>query len=122
MARSFRFNAPAADQQAASQDTWKAAGFINFYMPGGETGTTKLGAIPLRLANPDEKRLLEWLKADKPIEVPATDDTPAHTMRPIEYLLAAITVDFREVKADGNRFALPGMDTGKPAQQGKPPF
>lgn len=51
-------------QQAPTNDSWKAAGFINFYLPRADGKEAKLGAIPLKLSKPNEKKLLDWLDAD----------------------------------------------------------
>lgn len=112
MAKSFRFNSPSTSNDAqGSTEAWKAAGFINFYIPGGETGTTKLGAISLRAGNADEKQLFDWLKANQPFEVEIKDEATGavtkETMLPLEYILANLTMDFREVREGGGRFALP---------------
>lgn len=106
-----RLNFNTAPNNTQANDSWKAAGFINLYIPGGKNGTTKLGAIPLKLANADEKALFDWLKADKPFEVVMADDqgTPVErTVKPLEWLLANLSMDFREATNDGTRFALPG--------------
>lgn len=113
---SLRFNSSAPSNNAQSNDSWKAAGFINLYLPGGKNGTTKLGAIPLKLANADEKRMFDWLKANQPFEVEYTDEKgkpQKKNMLPLEWLAANLTMDFREASTDGTRFALPG---------GNPPF
>lgn len=43
---------------------WKAAGFVNFFLPSKDGGRRKLGAIPLRAANVNEKSLNDWLNED----------------------------------------------------------
>lgn len=114
---SLRFNTGSAPSNNAQRDdSWKAAGYINLYVPGAE-GKTKLGAVALKASNADEKRLFDWLKADQPFEVDTTDDKgkPAkRTMKPLEWLLANLSMDFREAKQDGSRFALPGSNANKP--------
>lgn len=47
-----------------SNDTWKAQGFLNFYLPSKTGGRKKLGAIPLRESKGNEKALLAWLNED----------------------------------------------------------
>lgn len=48
-----------------SNDTsWKAQGFLNFYLPDKKGGRRKLGAIPLKEAKANEKDLLVWLNED----------------------------------------------------------
>ena len=112
MAQSFRFNnATSPSTNTGNSEAWKAAGFVNFYLPGGESGTTKFGAIGLRLANADEKQMFEWLKANKPFDVETIDEDTGEkttrTMLPLEYILENLTIDFREVREGGGRFALP---------------
>ena len=49
---------------AQSNDSWKAQGFINLYLPAAEGKKRKLGAIPLKAARSSEKALMEWLESD----------------------------------------------------------
>ena len=42
----------------------KAIGFINIYVPRKDGTRKKLGAIPLRPSNKEDKQLSEWLEAD----------------------------------------------------------
>lgn len=49
---------------SSSNESWKAAGFINFYLPGVSGKDKKLGAISLRDTKPAEKELNAWLAAD----------------------------------------------------------
>lgn len=51
-------------QQSPTNDSWKAQGFINLYLPSKDGGRVKLGVIPLKEANAREKVLLDWLIAD----------------------------------------------------------
>lgn len=62
----FRNVATADNNSAAnpSNDTWKAQGFLNFYLPSKNGGRKKLGAIPLRESKGNEKALLAWLNED----------------------------------------------------------
>jgi hypothetical protein len=60
----FNRNSNAARNESTSNDSWKAAGFLNFYLPTAEGGRRKLGAISLREKNANEKKLFEALKAD----------------------------------------------------------
>lgn len=59
----FSSNAAASTQ---SNDSWKAQGFLNLYLPSkdGKGGRRKLGAIPLKDSKPAEKQLMEWLNED----------------------------------------------------------
>lgn len=47
-----------------SNDSWKAQGFLNFYLPAKNGGRRKLGAIPLKESKTNEKALLAWLNED----------------------------------------------------------
>lgn len=49
---------------AETNDSWKAAGFLNLYLPTKDGGRRKLGAVPLRVSNVNEKALLEWITED----------------------------------------------------------
>lgn len=70
----------------------KAAAFINISLPGEKAGThRKLGAIPLKLSNANETRLMEWLKED-----------PAHVAK----LVSKMIVDFKMVETEGTGFDL----------------
>ena len=48
----------------ASNENWKAQGFLNFYLPAKNGQRRKLGAIPLKESKANEKRLLAWLNED----------------------------------------------------------
>lgn len=56
----------AAQSSTAQNDSWKAQGFLNLYLPSkdGKGGRRKLGAIPLKDSKPAEKQLLTWLNED----------------------------------------------------------
>lgn len=56
--------AAAANTSGATNDNWKAQGFINLYLPSKDGKRRKLGAIPLRDSKNNEKSLREWLEAD----------------------------------------------------------
>ena len=48
-------------------DSWKATGFLNIFLPSKEGGRVKLGAIPLKTSRPREHELAQWLAgADLP--------------------------------------------------------
>lgn len=57
-------NFAAATAPAATNDNWKAQGFLNFYLPSKTGGRKKLGAIPLKESRTNEKQLLAWLNED----------------------------------------------------------
>lgn len=81
----FRTNTAAAQTNDNNQESWKAAGFVNLYLPSTDGGKRKkLGAIPLRANKPSEAALLEWLKKD-----------PAN----VEKLLSKLELDFQSVEA-----------------------
>jgi len=59
------YNPNAAAQSTQSNDSWKAQGFLNLYLPSKVPGERKkLGAIPLRDTKPNEKDLMAWLNED----------------------------------------------------------
>jgi hypothetical protein len=60
------FNQSNAQRNTETQnDSWKAQGFLNFYLPSKQAGQRKkLGAIPLKEAKTREKALLQWLNED----------------------------------------------------------
>ena len=60
------FNTNTASAAATVNDSWKAQGFLNLYLPSKDTkgGRRKLGAIPLKDSKPAEKALMEWLNED----------------------------------------------------------
>jgi hypothetical protein len=62
----FQTNAARANDNntRANDESWKAQGFINLYLPTADGGKKKLGAIPLRKANPNEAKLAKWLEED----------------------------------------------------------
>ena len=88
----FVMNNQQQQQQQESVETWKAGGFLNFYLPTEAGGTKKLGAISLRLHNEDENALRQWLDAD-----------PAN----VETLVKHLTVVYRSAeKQPGSGFKL----------------
>jgi hypothetical protein len=59
------FKTNAQPQQSTQNDSWKAQGFLNFYLPARNgAGRKKLGAIPLKESKHNEKQLLAWLNED----------------------------------------------------------
>ena len=56
-------SAPAAVART-NDDSWKAGGFLNLYLPGKNGERRKLGAVPLKAANLSQKELLAWLTED----------------------------------------------------------
>ena len=60
----FKSNAAVATGPTQSNDSWKAQGFLNLYLPGLNGQRKKLGAIPLKESKGNEKKLLAWLNED----------------------------------------------------------
>lgn len=60
------FHTNTAAASTSSNDSWKAQGFLNLYLPSKDAkgGRRKLGAIPLKDSKPAEKALMEWLNED----------------------------------------------------------
>lgn len=57
--------APAVPGNNAADDKWKAAAFLNIYLPTADgQGKTKVGAIPLKTTRQFEKALIERLTAE----------------------------------------------------------
>lgn len=83
----FRTNTAVAQSNTAapSNDSWKASGFVNFYLPSSDDGKRKkFGAIALRDSKPAEAALIQWLRAD-----------PANVAK----LLSKLEIDFQSVEA-----------------------
>ncbi len=81
-------------QANAGNEAWRAQGFLNFYLPSQEEGKRrKLGAIPLRIAKPAEKKLADWLAEDP---------------QRMATLIAHLEVEYQSAEAsETNGFALP---------------
>ena len=76
-----------------NNDSWKAQGFLNFFIPGKDGKTKKIGAIGLKDSKPNEKELMNWLNAD-----------PAN----VQKLLKVLTVTYQSaVPTETSGFALP---------------
>ena len=80
-------NAARNNQASDNNESWKAQGFLNLYLPGKDGSKRKLGAIPLKEAKPAEKALLTWLNEDpsrvavllSKLEIVYQSATPADT-------------------------------------------
>lgn len=73
-------------------ESWKAQGFLNLYLPTANGGRRKLGAIPLKEAKSNERQMLEWLKED-----------PTR----VETILSKLEIEFRTAESDeGSGFDL----------------
>lgn len=59
----FQSNTARAPKE--QNDSWKAQGFLNLYLPSKNGDRRKLGAIPLKDAKPAEQSLRAWLEADE---------------------------------------------------------
>lgn len=57
-------NAAQSTNTANRDDSWKADGFINFYLPGANGKPSKLGAIALKKGKGSDE-LMAWLAADQ---------------------------------------------------------
>lgn len=58
----FNRNSSAAAAAAETNTSWKAQGFLNFYLPSKDGGRRKLAGIPLKDTKANEKTLREWLE------------------------------------------------------------
>ena len=88
----FNTNAARSNNDATKNDSWKAQGFLNFYLPTENGGKRKLGAIALKASKESEAELVEWLNAD-----------PSRAQK----ILAKLMIDYQEAKrGEGTGFAL----------------
>lgn len=87
------FQSNAATAVSPANDSWKAQGFLNLYLPSKDGGKRKkLGAIPLKEAKTSEKALLAWLNED-----------PANAQK----ILAKLEIEYQSATpADTAGFAL----------------
>ena len=60
----FATSSAAPAQPSTNNESWKAQGFLNLYLPAKNGQRRKLGAIPLKESKANEKRLLAWLNED----------------------------------------------------------
>lgn len=49
----------------SSNQDWKAAAFINLFLPRKDGSRMKLGFIALKENDPEHLQLMEWLEADE---------------------------------------------------------
>jgi len=54
----------AAASNGTKNESWKAAGFLNLYLPTKGGARRKLGAIALKEGRHNEKAMLDWLNED----------------------------------------------------------
>ena len=79
----------------SNSDQWKSAGFLNFYLPNkAGDGQRKLGAIGLKLSDPDEKALFDFFTK--------------HGDKAVEVLARKLKVEFRSAERDPAK----GFDLG----------
>ena len=77
---------------SSNNDSWKAQGFLNFYLPAKNGQRRKLGAIPLKDSKVNEKQLRAWLEED-----------PAR----VAQILAKLEVEYQSAASnDEHAFAL----------------
>ena len=60
----FATSSAAPAQPSTNNESWKAQGFLNFYLPAKNGHRRKLGTIPLKESKVNEKQLLAWLNED----------------------------------------------------------
>jgi hypothetical protein len=60
----FKTNTVSNAAATPSNDSWKAQGFLNLYLPSKTGARKKLGAIPLKESRTNERQLLAWLNED----------------------------------------------------------
>lgn len=83
--------------------SWKASGFINFYLPSKDGKKRKLGSIALRDGKPNEKSLADWLGAD-----------PSR----IQQVLASLVADFQpSTQGSGAEFDLSPKAAAQPSAE-----
>jgi len=87
------FTSNTSSVQASSNESWKAQGFLNFYLPAADGGKRKkLGAIPLKESRSSEKEMLAWLNSD-----------PSR----VSIILAKLEIEYQSaIATTGSGFAL----------------
>ena len=60
----FATSSATTAQSSTNNESWKAQGFLNLYLPAKNGQSRKLGAIPLKESKANEKQLLAWLNED----------------------------------------------------------
>ncbi len=88
----FQPNTNAGSSNQSNNDSWKAQGFLNLYLPTKDGKRMKLGAIPLKEAKDSEKKLLVWLNED-----------PSR----VEAILGKLVIEYKSaVPTEGSGFDL----------------
>ena len=88
----FATSSAAPAQPSTNNESWKAQGFLNLYLPAKNGQRRKLGAIPLKESKVNEKQLLAWLNED-----------PSR----VTQILAKLEIEFQSAASnDEHAFAL----------------
>lgn len=88
----FQSNAVTSQSAQPRNDSWKAQGFLNLYLPRKNGERAKLGAIPLKASKDNERMLLEWLQED-----------PSR----VSQVLSKLIIEFKSATPqDGSQFDL----------------
>lgn len=69
--------------QDKQDESWKAQGFLNFYLPDKQGGRRKLGMIPLKDSKISERDLMAWLNAD-----------PAQVEDKVAYIMSKLILEY----------------------------
>lgn len=95
----FNSNASITSNTASSSnnnDSWKAQGFLNFYLPSKQGGRKKLGAIPLKASRHNEKQLLA-----------ALNESPERMEQVLKLIINALEIEYQSATpADDAGFAI----------------
>ena len=88
----FATSSTTQSTSSTNNESWKAQGFLNFYLPAKNGQRRKLGAIPLKDSKANEKQLRAWLEED-----------PSRVSR----ILANLEIDYQSAASnDEHAFAL----------------
>lgn len=83
-----------------NNDSWKAQGFLNLYLPSKDGGRRKLGAIALHDNKKSEKQLMDWLCS-------AVTESGVGTEERVALILSSLQMEFRLAESsDASGFAL----------------
>ena len=86
-------NTNTGNGNGGNNDSWKAQGFLNIYLPTQDGKKRKLGSIPLKESKQSEKELLNWLNED------ATR---------VKHIISLMIIEYQAAEqAAGSGFALP---------------
>lgn len=88
----FDSNAQRSNRNQGQEASWKAAGFLNLYLPSRDGKRTKLGAIALRKSNARENQLFEALTKNPEL---------------VEAIIEKLEIEFRAAEqSEGSGFDL----------------